>query len=528
MTPFESIPAQLSVEAPRRFATGGMAELFAGEKVFPSGGRAGVVVKRMMPQHAKVPELVARFREEARLGMLLRHSNIVRVYEYAEIDGAHYMVMERVDGLDLAAVAKRCRDREVDLPQPVAAFFLNGIASALAYMADAKTADGRPMGLVHRDISPSNILVSHEGVIKLIDFGVAMASEREFRTKEGFFVGKYAYMSPEQVRSDPVDIRSDLFALGNVGYELLTGKLPFLGGSEFETFNQILELAAPPLSTERADVHPRLAGAVERCLAKAPADRYPHPLEMVRDLQRFFHEAVEEPPSVLAVSFLEDVDLISGAERERELSPSAPGAPMPSTGGAALPPAANEAVISGAGQAMAPAPGQTADGESTLDPAEERSPADDGDGGDEGRANLLGWIVTAVVVAIAVVFVCCGAGRWLYSALFAPGDDEIFVPEDPTEEPVVEPVTSAPVEPPVARTGTVNIFASPQVEVFMDKRSLGMTPIVGLELEPGRYRLQARHDDLNWDSWVTVSIEGGEDKDIRLEPRARAPEADDP
>lgn len=520
MTPFEPIPPQLSVEASRRFATGGMAELFAGEKVFPSGGRAGVVVKRMMPQHAKVPELVARFREEARLGMLLRHSNIVRVYEYAEIDGAHYMVMERVDGVDLAEVAKRCRDREVDLPEPVTAFFLNGIASALAYMADVRTADGRPMGLVHRDISPSNILVSHEGVIKLIDFGVAMASEREFRTREGFFVGKYAYMSPEQVRSDAVDIRSDLFALGNVGYELLTGKLPFLGGSEFETFNQILELAAPPLSTERANVHPRLAGAIERCLAKSPDERYPHPLEMVRDLQQFFHEAVEEPPSVLAVSFLEDVDLISGAERERELSPSAPGAPMPSSGGEALPRAANEAMFSSPGQAMASAPGQPAEGESTLDPAEERSSGDDGD---DGRANLLGWIVTGIVVFIAVAFLCCGVGRWAYSALFAPGDDEVFVPENPIEEPVVEPVTAEPTwtEPPAARTGTVNVFASPPVEVFMDKKSLGTTPIVGLELEPGRYRLQARNDDLNWSSWVTVSIEGGEDKDIRLEPRAR-------
>ena len=526
MTQFEPLPPQLSVEGPRRFAMGGMAELFAGEKVFPSGGRAGVVVKRMLPQHAKVPELVARFREEARLGMLLRHSNIVRVYEYAEIDGAHYMVMERVDGVDLAAVAMRCRDRGVDLPQPVAAFFLNGIASALAYMADAKTADGRPMGLVHRDISPSNILVSPEGVIKLIDFGVAMASEREFRTQEGFFVGKYAYMSPEQVRSEAVDIRSDLFALGNVGFELLTGKLPFLGGSEFETFNQILELAAPSLSTERADVHPRLAGAVERCLAKSPDDRYPHPLEMVRDLQRFFHEAVEEPPSVLAVSFLEDVDLISGAERERELSLSAPGTPMPSSGGGALPPAPPEAMLASPGQAMAATPDHTAEGESTLDPADTRS-SDDGD--DEGRANLLGWIVTAVVLVIAGSFLCCGVGRWAYTALFAPGDDEIFVPENPTAEPVVEPVTATPSrpDPPAARTGTVNIFSSPPVEVFMDKRSLGTTPIVGLELEPGRYRLQARNDDLDWSSWVTVGIEGGEDKDIRLEPRARE-QASDP
>jgi len=493
-----------------------MAELFAGEKVFPSGGRAGVVVKRMMPQHAKVPELVSRFREEARLGMLLRHSNIVRVYEYAEIEGAHYMVMERIDGVDLSSVVKRCRDRGVEMPQEVAAFFLECIASALAYMADAKTADGRPMGLVHRDISPSNILVSHEGVIKLIDFGVAMASEREFRTREGFFVGKYAYMSPEQVRSDPVDIRSDLFALGNVGYELLTGKLPFLGGSEFETFNQILELAAPPLDSERGGLHPRLTEAVQRCLAKAADERYPHPLEMVRDLRHYFHEAVDEPPSVLAVSFLEDVDLISGAERERELTPSEPGAPIPSTGAGQLP----LQPLAASGDVPALQSG-IAQAEDTFEPAGEPASVDDES---DSRGHLLGWIVTGTVVALAVCFVCCGVGRWAYRALFVPTDDEIFV--EPTTPAPVEDTTPTEEYPswtdePVSRTGTVNIYADVECEIFMNKKSIGMTPILDLELEPGRYRLQATNEELRWSSWVTVSIEGGEDKDIQLEPKAR-------
>ena len=515
MTEFVPIPAQLSVEAPRRFALGGMAELFAGEKVFPSGGRAGVVVKRMMPQHAKVPELVSRFRDEARLGMLLRHSNIVRVYEYAEIDGAHYMVMERIDGVDLAAVVKRCRDRGVEMPQEVAAFFLECIASALAYMADAKTADGRPMGLVHRDISPSNILVSHEGVIKLIDFGVAMASEREFRTREGFFVGKYAYMSPEQVRGEAVDIRSDLFALGNVGYELLTGKLPFLGASEFETFNQILDLAASPLSSERVGLHPRLVESVERCLAKPVAERYPHPLEMVRDLRRYFHEAVDEPPPVLAVSFLEDVDLISGAERERELTPSAPGAPIPSTGVGHMPP---QLAASGDMPALQP---EIAHAEDTFEPTGESESVDDES---DSRGHLLGWIVTGAVVALAVCFLCCGVGRWAYRALFVPTDEEIFV--EPTTPRPAEDTTPTQDHPswtdePVARTGTVNIYSDVETEIFMHKKSIGTTPILGLELEPGRYRLQARNDDLGWSSWVTVSIEGGEEKDIQLEPKAR-------
>jgi len=329
MNTSNQLPAELGIEDPRRFAMGGMAELFLARRSFPHGGWSQVVVKRMLPQHAKVPELVSRFREEARLGVLLRHANIVRVFDYAEIDGFHYMVMEQIDGVDLAAVAKACQERGVAMPQPVAAFFLNGIASALAYMADFTTPDGRNMGLVHRDISPSNMLVSYEGVIKLIDFGVAKATERDFRTQEGFFVGKYAYMSPEQVRSEPVDIRSDLFALGNVSFELLTGKIPFLGGSEFDTFNQILDMPTPSMGEVRGDIHPILAEVTERCLAKSLDERYQHPLAMVKDLQRYFHDAVEQPPSVLAVSSLEDLDLISGARRPRELTPSAPGAPLP-------------------------------------------------------------------------------------------------------------------------------------------------------------------------------------------------------
>jgi len=310
------LPPELGVESPRRFALGGMGELFTAEKIFPQGGRTRLVVKHMLPQYTHTEELVSRFRDEARLGLVLRHSNIVRVLEYWEIDGHHYMVMEEIDGFDLAEVIVACRRTKREIPQVVAAYFLHGIASALAYMADATSSDGSNLELVHRDISPSNILVSRDGVIKLIDFGVAKAAEREARTRTGYFVGKYSYMSPEQIHGEAVDIRSDLFALGVVGYQLLAGHSPFQGTSDFETMNLVLTKDPEPLERVRRDVHPMLSLAIGRCMAKELDERYEHPIKLVEDLHRYFYVAVDRPPSLQAREFLGDLGLITHIERD--------------------------------------------------------------------------------------------------------------------------------------------------------------------------------------------------------------------
>ncbi len=315
------LPPELGVEAAKRFALGGMAEVFTADRIFPQGGRTRLVVKQMLPQHLEHAELVGRFRDEARLGLRLRHSNIVRVLDYREIDGQHYMLMERIEGLDLATIIQSCRRRDIELPGPVAAFFLQGIASALAYMADITDDDGASLELIHRDISPSNILVSHDGVIKLIDFGVARARERETRTATGVFVGKYSYMSPEQIRNEPMDIRSDLFALGAVGYELLTGQRAFQGESDFETFNLILDGGFVPIEELRPGLDPLLAGPVTRCLSPRIEDRYHHPLGLVEDLAEYMHRAAERPPPLLAMEFVRHLSRRADADDIEEIEP---------------------------------------------------------------------------------------------------------------------------------------------------------------------------------------------------------------
>ena len=554
------LPPELGVTSPRRFALGGMAELFRGEKHFPQGGSARLVVKHMLPQHLQVDELVSRFRDEARLGLVLRHSNIARVLEYWEISGHHYMVMEEIDGHSLSAINYACRNQAQVIPQEVAAFFIQGIASALAYMADATDDKGMNLGLVHRDISPSNILVSRDGVVRLIDFGVAKADQRETKTRTGYFVGKFAYMSPEQIRGNDVDVRSDLFALGSVGYELLAGKRPFQGSSEYETFNLVLKQEPVPLQEARSDLHPILTTALERCLAKDPDDRYPHPILLVEDLHRYFHASVGRPPPLLATQFLGQVGLVKTSDAlEINLDTTNTD---PSRGPDVLtPPPAEEP------QESEPRVTNI----SQVTPGEVSSPTFVGPRADEPttvrrRSSrwlvFLGWLLPMVIVgllvgalAVAGVLFAIEQG-WLSRPAAVPEDpisdiaSEIVVGDEPAEEEIpdegdgeepagshdhveAEPALSedgtesaaeeaspTPGPLPVARPGSLSVKSIPWAEITVDGRSFGRTPVEVPELPPGTYTLSATNPDLDWTQQQTVTIRSGKTTDVRLKPSA--------
>ena len=312
------LPDELGVESPERFAMGGMAELFRGVKRLADGSSTRVVVKHMLPQYNDDEILVSRFRDEADLGIRLHHKNIAGVLEYREIDGHHYMLMEEIVGLNLANIISRSRRIKGGIPQEVATYFIAGIASALAYMADATTDDGRNLNLIHRDISPSNILVGNQALTKLIDFGVARTAFSASRTETGHLVGKYAYMSPEQILNEDLDIRSDLYALGAVAYELLSGKRAFQGTSDFETFNMVLNVDPIPLYVVRPDTHPTLGEAVERCLQKDVDQRYDHPQELLLVLNRFLHHNVSVPPGPTAAHFMDRLTEMTGKPEDED------------------------------------------------------------------------------------------------------------------------------------------------------------------------------------------------------------------
>lgn len=260
-----NLPAQLGgYRVLARIGTGGMAEVFAGERVGASGFRKPVAIKVLLPERADEPELQRLLIAEAKLGATLHHANLVEVLDLGVDAGRYFMVMERVDGLDL----RRCLAR--GRPQPgVALAIVEAVAAALAYLHRAGDGHGRPLGLVHRDVTPSNILLAHDGEVKLADYGIAKATAHASQTAAGVVRGKFSYLSPEQVDGAPLSGRSDQFALGVVLVELLTGTRPFDADDVATTLERIRGAAA------RLDAVPAaLQPALRRCLARAPAERF--------------------------------------------------------------------------------------------------------------------------------------------------------------------------------------------------------------------------------------------------------------
>src|SRR5215468_12428132 len=223
-------------------ALGGTAEIYLARIGGAAGFEKYVVVKCLHDHLADDAEFVKMFLDEARLAAYLDHSNIVQTMELGEHENRYYMVMEFLAGLSLAMVVRRSAERLSGGRIPVA-LALNMVAQTCAglHYAHERTANGKPLNIVHRDISPQNLVISFEGVVKIVDFGIAKAEMRETRTRSGTIKGKFAYMSPEQCQAKDIDRRTDVFALGVVVHELLTGKRLFKRGLAYDTYQAILE-----------------------------------------------------------------------------------------------------------------------------------------------------------------------------------------------------------------------------------------------------------------------------------------------
>jgi len=269
-----------------KLAAGGMAEVFLAEVVGPAGFKKTVVLKRIHEHLSSDPQFVEMFAHEARLAALLAHPNIVQVIELGESDGTFFIAMEHVDGANLRTLADRALELQAPIPYPEAARIVALACEGLGFAHDFAQ-DGRPLDLVHRDISPDNIMVSRAGAVKVMDFGVAKASTQRHRTKTGTIKGKLAYMPPEQLNAEPLDRRTDLFALGITLYELLAGLSPFDDSSEVAVLTSILHHPPIPLRERRPDCPEPLVAIVERALQKQREDRYPDCRAMQQDLEQY-------------------------------------------------------------------------------------------------------------------------------------------------------------------------------------------------------------------------------------------------
>ena len=242
----------------RRLALGGMAEVCLARQMGPSGFDRVCVLKRMHPALAQLPEIVELFLHEAQLTAQLSHPNIAQVYDFGEVNGAYFMALERVEGPSLREVITWYAGLQQLVPLPLACRVVSEVASALEAAHRAKDSSGAALNLVHRDVSPSNVLVATTGVTKLIDFGIAKTRASLVQTDQGLVRGKVAYMSPEQMRGEVLDGRSDVFSLGLVFYELITGRRAIAGRTDAERFEAAVVGAMVPVETLRPGLPPSL------------------------------------------------------------------------------------------------------------------------------------------------------------------------------------------------------------------------------------------------------------------------------
>lgn len=270
-----------------RVGAGGMAEVWRATLPGASGVHKPCVVKRIRPELAADPEFVRMFVDEARISISLQHGNLVPILDFGEVDGSYYLAMEYVHGKDLRAVLDETRRRREIVPIEPATLIAIEVCRGLAYAHGKTSPDKHSLGLVHRDVSPSNILLSFEGDVKLSDFGIAKVHSRTRVTMATSLKGKVPYMSPEQASGNRVDSRTDIWAVGVVLYEMLTGRRPFQGADRVATLGLVREGAFQPPRTHRPDLPTDLDEAIRVALAKDPADRFQEARAMQVVLTRF-------------------------------------------------------------------------------------------------------------------------------------------------------------------------------------------------------------------------------------------------
>jgi|GEM_PF-2573409 len=289
----------------RRVALGGMAELYRARKIGPAGFEKLVAIKRLLPHLAADAEFRTMFLNEARLASLLNHQNIVQVYDLGRMEddeslpeghrGTYFIAMEYVFGKSLAEILRKGQERGLPLPSELTTRIILAGAAGLAYAHARRDEHNRPLELVHRDVSPQNLLISYEGETKLVDFGIAKALSHSTTTRPGTLKGKFGYMSPEQARGESVDRRADIYSLGIVFWEALADRRLFVGDNDAAVLNQVLnpQIVAP--SVHRPEVPPELDVICLRCLEPDPDRRFADAQDLAEDLEGYLHSLGSYP-----------------------------------------------------------------------------------------------------------------------------------------------------------------------------------------------------------------------------------------
>ncbi|MBW1810469.1 MAG: serine/threonine protein kinase [Deltaproteobacteria bacterium] len=298
-----------------RINVGGMAEIFLARSRGVHGFKRILAIKKILPTMAEDSEFIAMFIDEARIAAELSHAGIVQIFELGKFEEDYYIAMEFVHGKDLRFIQERMLRERTPMPIANAAHITYKILEALDYAHIRKDPMGRPLGIIHRDVSPQNVITSFEGEVKICDFGIAKAANRSQKTQAGVLKGKFGYMSPEQVRGLPLDGRSDLFTVGTLLYEMVTLERLFVGESDFSTLEKVRNADVVPPSTYNREVPEELEDIILRALSKEVEDRFQNAAEFADSLQAFMLKSELVRPRDLAI-FIRDV---FSAEYEAEI-----------------------------------------------------------------------------------------------------------------------------------------------------------------------------------------------------------------
>ncbi len=272
-----------------QIAVGGMAEIHLAKTHGIAGFEKYVVLKMIHPNFSQDEQFIQMLIDEAKITVLLQHVNIAQTFDLGRVGDTYYITMEYVAGPDLYKLLRRASEHDIEMPADVAAYVAKEMSTGLDYAHRKRDVGGQSLGIVHRDVSPQNVLISHAGEVKLVDFGIAKATMRARQTAVGVIKGKYYYMSPEQSWGDPLDHRSDIFSAGIVIYEMLTGQMLYLEEDLHRLLNMVRKANIAPPTTLRRDIPPQLERIVMHALAKNPDDRYQTAGDLATDLERFLH-----------------------------------------------------------------------------------------------------------------------------------------------------------------------------------------------------------------------------------------------
>lgn len=438
-------------ELVRHLATGGMGEVFLARQLGPAGFARTVVVKRLLPHLARDQAFVEMFLNEARVASLLSHPNVAQILELGEAGGTYFIVMEFVHGASLQRVERTLASMDRVLHPGLAVRVLIQALRGLEY-AHALRLEGRPAPVIHRDLSPDNLLIGFDGVTRVIDFGIARAAGTESTTRTGTVKGKFAYMPPERfeaARTREVDPRADVYAMGVVAYEALGGARPFRGSGDAELVGAILRGQPRPLDELNPSVPPALAQLVARALAQQPGERFQSAGVFADALEAWLRSADLAVTERDVATFLATLFPTDAAENPA-LVPYTPGPALPAT---------SEPSTAVLAAAVAPRWGPRI-------------------------------AVASLVGAVAL------AGAWFLVQREAPPVAGVAAPPALTPEASVDAglaVAPAPVMP--GRPGRVSFRVKPWAEIWLGDEKLGVTPNVQVERPAGEYVFTLKHPD---------------------------------